>query len=700
MATRVLKGQQQIEDYLRSNPGAFDPSKLQGGDANYFMNFAKQQANAQTEQNYSPGILGTLQRFGTALTQGPRAFGIGVPNAQSTEQSLLPSEQLRFKQDPNTFRAQGVLNTASFLPVIANPLLGGFVSGAAQNIAGQDLGDKGFGATDIGSALGSGVLGAGLGFAGGKIAGKLSEGVGKIVPQGVKDVLSTPILGTGAKDIAQTVTPEVTKGVKFNPENDINTTANELKGLVKNSRGAYENQSTIKNFADSNVAKMEGIKALPGKNAVGKFSDDVKLLNDSANYFGEPQNVRGWENTANKANDIKLAALDNYPKDFELTPRQVVDTPQATRIAQTADNRPANILTAKDVETAVAERTRSLLPSELQNITADGTKSVALEGGDLEALKLATTKGYINEINGSKNFGDLVDSQIYQNARSKLETIPGYKEANKIQETYIKQQEGLLNNFNKSGVQSGYSPRGEIVKTATRPIAKGILRGLGKAGNISIPKVSLPSLGVNAVQPLVAGLSTQGLPANPQAQASVSTTGNPFSSGAETTTPTQAPITRQEALQQALAATKGKLTPFTLSLADYIMKSSSSGTLDKTQQANLGKLNNASDALGKLYDMYQNIPGTGNRLSGALSNVAAGVGANSKLQSYNNLVNAIKPVIARSLGQLGNLSQQEQNDILNAIPNAQTTPEEAAQQWSYLSDLLNNAKQSITAKTQ
>ena len=69
----------------------------------------------------------------------------------------------------------------------------------------------------------------------------------------------------------------------------------------------------------------------------------------------------------------------------------------------------------------------------------------------------------------------------------------------------------------------------------------------------------------------------------------------------------------------------------------------------------------------------------GGRLGGGIGTLGKIAGINPKLNTYLNTREQVKPTLARAIGEVGNLAQNEQINAVKNLPTAFSTLEEAKQ---------------------
>lgn len=232
MATYNLK-KSELDKYIQNNPNAqvkilSGPSGLND---NYISQLREQGiANlAQQDRMGKSGLQNGLEDIGKSISQLPRAIS-ALNSPQGARQNLTLGEQQRFKADPLAFTAQSAASTASYLPLAVNPLLGGVISGVGSDFGQQDL-RKGL---DVGSLIKSGVVGGVTGYAGGKALNYLGGKASKLIPQGAKDILNTPLNGA-TKATKQAVTGGSGK-IASSATKDLPSTVNDYKKILSESQ--------------------------------------------------------------------------------------------------------------------------------------------------------------------------------------------------------------------------------------------------------------------------------------------------------------------------------------------------------------------------------------------------------------------------------------------------------------------------------
>lgn len=656
----ILKGQQQIQDYVRSNPGAFDPSKLQNNSKFDYLGYAKQHANQQTEQNYSPGLGGFVERLGVALTQGPRAFGIGVPGAKTTEQNLLPNEQLRFRQDPNTFRTQSLINTASFAPVIANPILGGFVASAGQNLAGQDLGNKGFGSADYGSVLGSGIVGAATGYGlnklgnyvGGKLLGKaaneatatetntIDSVVGKI---NKADQMSSQELNKIGKigNSLERRNIKLSAGDAGSPiARDVQQ--NELLSTLRSfgkktgtqtelANGAYEVNNEIRS-----VLKPE-LKAVDAKLGVGY--DGKALLEDISNNIG------------NKKYLLQPPEVQSYLKDLA--------KPNLTREV------------ANDIKFEI----QSKLASYYDKVGATGDT--------------ATTR--VKE--GLKVIRDVLDNKLKSDP-----ALAAYAPVLKKSSFLNNIQEQLNKAVDKGGTKVG-SP---LIVSGIRADIGGATQRLesnvGKFLQGQSP-IKLPSLRPNIGNAPLAGTAVASLGAmgrtNQPSMNDVSSSDTQGSSinNLKYTLPEQGQqgLSPQEALAYATQATGGKVTALTLQLAKYYQDATGGGgggkILPAASVAKITEITSGINQLADLQNKFNNSKDVFNPITGELRKLNPW---DTGAQNADAVIRLVRQIIGKGL-EGGVLRKEDEYKYEQILPKISDTGE-------VVQSKINNLQQALVGK--
>lgn len=85
------------------------------------------------------------------------------------------------------------------------------------------------------------------------------------------------------------------------------------------------------------------------------------------------------------------------------------------------------------------------------------------------------------------------------------------------------------------------------------------------------------------------------------------------------------------------------------------------------------------------------------RLGGLGSGLMAALGENQPLRTYADARDSARATLARAFGDVGNLSQSEQENAIKLLPTARSTPEEAAAGFQALREKLNLSKGKVPA---
>jgi hypothetical protein len=101
----------------------------------------------------------------------------------------------------------------------------------------------------------------------------------------------------------------------------------------------------------------------------------------------------------------------------------------------------------------------------------------------------------------------------------------------------------------------------------------------------------------------------------------------------------------------------------------------------ENEKKKLGARSDAERVLNQLEDAYLGAnEGQGlayGRLEGAKQKIAALAGQNAQLSTYDGLRESLRPMFARAAGDVGNLSEKEQQAAVKNLPTGLSTPEEA-----------------------
>ena len=118
--------------------------------------------------------------------------------------------------------------------------------------------------------------------------------------------------------------------------------------------------------------------------------------------------------------------------------------------------------------------------------------------------------------------------------------------------------------------------------------------------------------------------------------------------------------------------------------------------LSSSQKTKLNEIDTSMNTLNQLKNAYEQAGG-GKGLVGNLSEFAnsiTGGAANRNLATYNDLKNSLGMAIVKNVISAGG-TEQDAKRYIAMLPSASDTPEQAAQKFAYLEDMLNNAKQSV-----
>lgn len=118
--------------------------------------------------------------------------------------------------------------------------------------------------------------------------------------------------------------------------------------------------------------------------------------------------------------------------------------------------------------------------------------------------------------------------------------------------------------------------------------------------------------------------------------------------------------------------------------------------LSSSQKTKLNEIDTSMNTLNQLKNAYEQAGG-GKGLVGNLSEFAnsiTGGAANRNLATYNDLKNSLGMAIVKNIVSVGG-TEQDAKRYIAMLPSASDTPEQAAQKFAYLEDMLNNAKQSV-----
>ena len=118
--------------------------------------------------------------------------------------------------------------------------------------------------------------------------------------------------------------------------------------------------------------------------------------------------------------------------------------------------------------------------------------------------------------------------------------------------------------------------------------------------------------------------------------------------------------------------------------------------LSSSQKTKLNEIDTSMNTLNQLKNAYEQAGG-GKGLVGNLSEFAnsiTGGAANRNLATYNDLKNSLGMAIVKNIVSVGG-TEQDAKRYVAMLPSASDTPEQAAQKFAYLEDMLNSAKQSV-----
>lgn len=118
--------------------------------------------------------------------------------------------------------------------------------------------------------------------------------------------------------------------------------------------------------------------------------------------------------------------------------------------------------------------------------------------------------------------------------------------------------------------------------------------------------------------------------------------------------------------------------------------------LSSSQKTKLTEIDTSMNTLNQLKNAYEQAGG-GKGLVGNLSefaNSVTGGAANRNLATYNDLKNSLGMAIVKNVISVGG-TEQDAKRYIAMLPSASDTPEQAAQKFAYLEEMLNNAKQSV-----
>lgn len=134
--------------------------------------------------------------------------------------------------------------------------------------------------------------------------------------------------------------------------------------------------------------------------------------------------------------------------------------------------------------------------------------------------------------------------------------------------------------------------------------------------------------------------------------------------------------------------------------ADLAKAAQQKGTdLDADQEKGLRKLSTAEGLMDMTFKMAvefnnSNI-GWEARLSGAGRTLMANLGHDPNVKTFNDLRDGTRSLIARTFGEVGNLSEPEQQNALKLMPDAGDTPVELETKYNALKYLLNRVRSGI-----
>ena len=123
---------------------------------------------------------------------------------------------------------------------------------------------------------------------------------------------------------------------------------------------------------------------------------------------------------------------------------------------------------------------------------------------------------------------------------------------------------------------------------------------------------------------------------------------------------------------------------------------SANSELTSAQKTKLNELDTSLNTLNQLKNAYEQAGGA-KGLAGILSegaNKLTGGASNRNLAIYNDLKNSLGMAIVKNVVSVGG-TEQDAKRYISALPSASDSPEQAAQKFAYLEEMLNNARQSI-----
>jgi len=128
-----------------------------------------------------------------------------------------------------------------------------------------------------------------------------------------------------------------------------------------------------------------------------------------------------------------------------------------------------------------------------------------------------------------------------------------------------------------------------------------------------------------------------------------------------------------------------------------------SENLTITQKNRLSSLDSAEAALGQLENLLTDIDLSDTAIGGRVGGRVRGVGAstgllpNAKIRSYNSLREGTVSVFAKMFGEVGNLSESEQERALKNIPSITDSEEEATLKLNNLRTIIGSIRETIVS---
>lgn len=121
---------------------------------------------------------------------------------------------------------------------------------------------------------------------------------------------------------------------------------------------------------------------------------------------------------------------------------------------------------------------------------------------------------------------------------------------------------------------------------------------------------------------------------------------------------------------------------------------SSTSSLNATQQNNLAKLQSAESAIDELEALYDQAGGGQGRIGGTIAEIGGNLGLNSNVSSYNTMARGLINQIAAAVGKTDSLNTEgEVQRALDLVPKITDTAEEAKIKLASLRSMLASNKQ-------